>query len=201
PRMPFAIDVGGLAPDGTLPPARTDAGQLELALLNLCINAGDAMPDGGTIALSTRPIHIDGPHIDGPPVDNLHTDTPHGDGPRIGDSAGGDLAPGPYVVVSVADQGTGMSPETLARIFEPFFTTKDVGRGTGLGLSMIYGFIRHVGGDVRVASTLGQGTRVDLYLPVQQDAVSPAPPPSPAPPAPRGLRVLVVDDEDAVRAV
>ncbi|WP_342628360.1 response regulator [Nguyenibacter vanlangensis] len=201
PRMPFAIDVGGLAPDGTLPPARTDAGQLELALLNLCINAGDAMPDGGTIALSTRPIHIDGPHIDGPPVDNPPVDTPHGDGPRIGDSARGDLAPGPYVVVSVADQGTGMSPETLARIFEPFFTTKDVGRGTGLGLSMIYGFIRHVGGDVRVSSTLGQGTRVDLYLPVQQDAATPAPPPPPDPPAPRGLLALVVDDEDAVRAV
>ncbi|WP_041249530.1 response regulator [Gluconacetobacter diazotrophicus] len=175
----FDIRMDKLAPDGDLPPARTDAGQLELALLNLCINASDAMPDGGTITLSTRVAHLDEPAAEGEP------------------------ASGDYVVVSVADQGTGMPPETVARVFEPFFTTKDVGRGTGLGLSMIYGFVRHVGGDVRVTSAPGQGTRVDLYFPVHHRQGGASDPREAAEhaAAPHGLRVLVVDDEDAVRAV
>jgi PAS domain S-box-containing protein len=188
PRVPFDIRMDDLVPDGELPLVRTDAGQLELALLNLCINASDAMPDGGTVTLSTRTVHLDKP------------------------AAEGELPPGEYVVVSVADQGTGMPPETLARVFEPFFTTKDVGRGTGLGLSMIYGFVRYAGGDVRVASAPGQGTRVDLYLPVhhcpgaaldRHGAAGSMAAGSGAElqAVPHGLRVLVVDDEDAVRAV
>ncbi|MBM9402660.1 response regulator [Gluconacetobacter azotocaptans] len=178
-RVPFDIRMDGLAPDGDLPPVRTDAGQLELALLNLCINASDAMPEGGTITLSTAQVHMDGA------------------------AAGGDLMPGDYVVVSVADQGTGMPPETLARIFEPFFTTKDVGRGTGLGLSMIYGFVRHSGGDVRVTSAPGQGTRVDLYLPVHHCPGAGLAVSNPTAPvaASHAVRVLVVDDEASVRAV
>ncbi|MBB2200308.1 response regulator [Gluconacetobacter tumulisoli] len=178
-RVPFDIRMDGLARDGTLPPVRTDAGQLELALLNLCINASDAMPDGGTITLSTAQAHMDAV------------------------AAGGDLEPGDYVVVSVTDQGTGMPPETLARIFEPFFTTKDVGRGTGLGLSMIYGFVRHAGGDVRVTSAPGQGTRVDLYLPVHHCPAAGLAVPEEERPARAShpMRVLVVDDEAGVRAV
>ncbi|MFS3135575.1 response regulator [Gluconacetobacter sacchari] len=179
-RPPVEIVIAEVDPAGEVPMVRTDAGQLELALLNLCLNASDAMPDGGMIGLSTRVARLEAPAAED-----------------------GDLPQGEYVVVSVADQGTGMAPETLARIFEPFFTTKDVGRGTGLGLSMIYGFVRHAGGDVRVASAPGEGTRVDLYLPVHRCPAADFDRPEAAgpPPVRRGLRVMVVDDEDTVRTV
>ncbi|MFT8710980.1 response regulator [Komagataeibacter rhaeticus] len=179
---PCTIVVDTATSDGTLPPVCTDAGQLELAVLNLCINAVDAMPDGGVIRVSTALKRVK----------------------EI--IAGTNLVPGEYVMVSVTDQGVGMSAETLARVFEPFFTTKDVGHGTGLGLSMIYGFIRHVGGEVQVRSQPGEGTRVDLCLPVQAAAPDAAPPAT-APVATRKgaggrtLHVMVVDDEPGVRAV
>lgn len=180
---PCTIVVDTAASDGMLPPVNTDAGQLELAVLNLCINAVDAMPGGGVIRVSTGLKRVK----------------------EI--VAGTNLVPGRYVMVSVTDQGVGMSPETLARVFEPFFTTKDVGRGTGLGLSMIYGFIRHVGGEVQVRSQPGEGTRVDLCLPVQAGAVendtSAATSPAVAGEGEtdRVLHVMVVDDEPGVRAV
>ncbi|GAA4485570.1 response regulator [Gluconacetobacter asukensis] len=178
-RPPVEIGMETADPGGEVPLVRTDAGQLELALLNLCLNASDAMPDGGGIMLSTQVARLEAPVTEG------------------------DLPQGEYVVVSVADQGTGMAPETLARIFEPFFTTKDVGRGTGLGLSMIYGFVRHAGGDVRVTSAPGQGTRVDLYLPVHRCPVAALDRPEALEPLPvrKGLRILVVDDEATVRTV
>ncbi|MBV0887713.1 response regulator [Komagataeibacter oboediens] len=180
---PCAIVVDTAASDGMLPPVCTDAGQLELAVLNLCINAVDAMPEGGLIKVSTA-------------LKRVREIVP-----------GTNLVPGEYVMVSVTDQGVGMSPETLARVFEPFFTTKDVGRGTGLGLSMIYGFIRHVGGEVQVRSRPGEGTRVDLCLPVQGDGnATGAPAPATTATAGQGagqhaLHVMVVDDEPNVRAV
>jgi len=162
-----------------LSPVRTDAGQLEMALLNLCINARDAMPGGGRITITAWQEHLDM-------------------------VAGSVMQPGEYVVIAVTDQGSGMSPETIERIFEPFFTTKDIGRGTGLGLSMVYGFVRHCGGDVRVRSKLGAGTQMELWLPVAEGAVladdavlADADAGRPH----RALDILVVDDEDLVRGV
>jgi len=122
--------------------ANIDAGQLESALLNLCINARDAMPQGGRITIETANKWLD---------------------ERTGKQR--DLAPGQYISVCVTDNGCGMSAETIARAFEPFFTTKPIGQGTGLGLSMIYGFAKQSGGQVRIYSELGHGTTVCVYLP------------------------------------
>jgi PAS domain S-box-containing protein len=154
----------------------TDEHQLENALLNLVINARDAMPDGGRLLIQTELAH----------VAVLH------------DS----LAPGDYVRLGVQDTGCGMSGEVIARAFDPFFTTKPIGQGTGLGLSMVYGFINQTGGQVLIDSSEGRGTRVDLYLPchfqpverqaVADDSVDP-------PRAVQGERVLVVEDEPDVR--
>ena len=155
-----------------------DRNQLENALLNLCINARDAMPDGGTVTLSIGHAIFDARHA--PPAD---------------------LPPGEYVEIAVADTGTGMDPDVLARAFDPFFTTKPIGQGTGLGLSMVYGFARQSGGQVRIASTVGVGTRIAIYLPRhvgdhQEDAVTTS---SAAAPAFVGTTVLIVDDEASIR--
>ena len=156
-----------------------DQGQLENALLNLCINARDAMPDGGRITIETANKWLD---------------------ERT--ARGRELPPGPYVSLCVSDTGTGMTPEMSARAFDPFFTTKAIGQGTGLGLSMIYGFARQSGGQVWICSEVGQGTAMCLYLPrhfgVEDAAVMP-PEPAEAPPAGQGETVLVVDDEPTVR--
>jgi signal transduction histidine kinase/DNA-binding response OmpR family regulator len=122
--------------------ANTDSNQLETAILNLVINARDAMPNGGCITVKTQDRRIDD-DAERPP----------------------ELPPGDYVVLSVSDNGTGMSHETIARIFEPFFTTKPLGQGTGLGLSMVYGFVKQSEGHIAVESELGRGTNVSLYLP------------------------------------
>ncbi|RZM37048.1 MAG: response regulator [Sphingomonas sp.] len=118
-----------------------DGPQLENALLNLCINARDAMPDGGRLTIAASNVRIDA------------------------EAEVEDLQPGDYVALSVTDTGAGMSDAVIARVFEPFFTTKPIGQGTGLGLSMIYGFTRQSGGQVKIRSTLGAGTMVSLYLP------------------------------------
>ncbi|MET0268884.1 MAG: PAS domain-containing protein [Sphingomonas sp.] len=156
-----------------------DPSQLENALLNLCINARDAMPDGGRIMIETRDRHVDR---------------------RAGRER--DIEPGPYVCLSVSDTGTGMTPDTITRAFEPFFTTKPIGSGTGLGLSMIYGFARQSGGQVRIHSIPGAGTTVVIYLPRNgQTAEREAAPAllADAPRADGGETVLVVDDEEAIR--
>ncbi|MBO6276748.1 MAG: sensor histidine kinase/response regulator fusion protein, partial [Pseudomonas sp.] len=121
----------------------TDTGQLESALLNLMINARDAMPDGGTLLVKTANHYLDASDLG-----TLES-----------------VSSGDYVMLEVSDNGTGMSPQTLAKAFDPFFTTKPVGQGTGLGLSMIYGFAQQSGGHVSISSQSGQGTRVCLYLP------------------------------------
>ncbi|MCW8156062.1 PAS domain S-box protein [Stutzerimonas stutzeri] len=157
--------------------AYTDGHQLENALLNLVINARDAMPDGGKLGVHTENLRIE----------QHHPDTPE---------------PGDYVVLCVADNGAGMSAQTIAKAFDPFFTTKPIGQGTGLGLSMVYGFAKQTGGHVRIDSKLGEGTRVTLYLPRNQTEgdVEPATKQQlDAPSATNGEIVLVVEDEAAVR--
>jgi signal transduction histidine kinase/ActR/RegA family two-component response regulator len=160
-------------------PALVDPSQLENALLNLCINARDAMPEGGRITVETGNAAMD-----------ARAARRH------------DLPEGEYLALSVTDTGTGMTPEVIARVFEPFFTTKPIGEGTGLGLSMIYGFAQQSGGQVRIASAPGEGTTVSLYLP-RHDGPAPADAEATAiaelPRAAEGETVLVVDDEPTVR--
>ncbi|WP_169742860.1 PAS domain S-box protein [Muricoccus aerilatus] len=156
-----------------------DPGQLENALLNLCINARDAMPDGGKITIET--------------------------GNRWMDERAArerDLPPGQYISLCVSDTGTGMPSDVIAKAFDPFFTTKPIGQGTGLGLSMVYGFARQSGGQVRIYSEVRQGTMVCIYLPRylgQEEEVETAPDLADAPRAEQGETVLVVDDEPTVR--
>jgi len=160
-------------------PTFCDVNQLENAILNLCINGRDAMPDGGRLTIETTNAWI-------------NADT----------ARQRDMQPGQYVVICVTDTGTGMPPDVIARAFDPFFTTKPTGQGTGLGLSMIYGFVRQSGGQARIYSEVGEGTTVRLYLPryrgeaeetADEDATVAAPR------ADRGETVLIVDDEPSVR--
>ncbi|NDW02496.1 ATP-binding protein [Salipiger sp. PrR002] len=162
-------------------PTHVDPNQLENALLNLCINARDAMPEGGQLTIR---------------IDNCT---------READQAQeGDLAPGDYVEVSVTDTGTGMDPSQIARAFDPFFTTKPMGEGTGLGLSMVYGFAQQTGGVAVIRSEKGMGTTVSLLLPRSLAPAEDAPPPAPegrAVPDASGKTILVVEDEILVRMV
>ncbi|MGI4800030.1 MAG: PAS domain-containing protein [Janthinobacterium lividum] len=160
-------------------PTLVDPGQLENALLNLCINARDAMPDGGRLTIETANRFLDER------------------GARLRD-----LPTGQYVSLCVSDTGTGMPPEVIAKAFDPFFTTKPIGMGTGLGLSMIYGFVKQSGGQVRIHSEVGHGTTVCLYLPRHlgsAEMAETAPELADAPRAEAGQTVLVVDDEPTVR--
>ncbi len=165
---------------GGLWKARCDANQLESALLNLAINARDAMPDGGRLTIEAANIHLDDAYARHHP----------------------EIVAGQYVVVSVTDTGTGMAPETVARVFEPFFTTKPRGQGSGLGLSMVYGFAKQSNGYVRIYSEPGQGTTVRLYVPrdlERRETAAGEPQPLPDLTAKFGETVLVVDDEPVVR--
>ena len=159
-------------------PAYTDANQLESALLNLAINARDAMPEGGLLTIETANAHLDAHYTE--TID--------------------DLDPGDFVVIGVSDTGTGMSAAVIAKAFDPFFTTKPIGQGTGLGLSMIYGFARQSGGHVRIYSEEGCGTTVKLYLPrFRGGAAAVAEIADAELPRADGERVLVVEDDPAVR--
>ncbi len=167
------------AGDAALWTALVDASQLENALLNLCINARDAMPNGGRILIETHNSIVD-----------------------LEAAVGRDIPPGEYLRLRVSDTGSGMAPEVLARAFDPFYTTKPIGAGTGLGLSMIYGFAKQSGGEVRLRSAPGQGTEVCIYLPKHEGAPATerlAAAESPLQPAHTGETVLVVDDEQAIR--
>jgi len=157
--------------------AQVDVNQLESALLNLCINARDAMPYGGTLGISTK-CSATPPFV------------------RAGTEANADG----YVVVEVADNGVGMEPAIKDHVFEPFFTTKPIGQGTGLGLSMIYGFMQQSKGYIDLQSTLGSGTAISLYLPVAPaDAEIASPEADEQAPKGDGQLVLVVEDDDQVR--
>ncbi|MEW6091513.1 MAG: PAS domain S-box protein [Pseudomonadota bacterium] len=158
--------------------AEADPSQLEVALLNLVINARDAMPEGGKLTLETGNAHLDDTYA------ALHDE----------------VKPGQYVMISVSDTGTGMTPETLARAFEPFYTTKEVGQGSGLGLSMVFGFVKQSGGHVKIYSEPDHGTSVKLYFPRARTAQEPAPPKAPRETILRGSEhILVVEDDDLVR--
>jgi signal transduction histidine kinase/CheY-like chemotaxis protein len=163
---------------GRLPAVRVDPHQLELALLNLAVNARDAMPSGGTITISAREARL-----------------------AEGEMSG--LEAGSYVCIAVADTGTGMDEATLMQATEPFFTTKGVGKGTGLGLSMVDGLAAQSGGAFRIKSRLGLGTTAEIWLPCSDQAPEPAPAEQPAsrPAMPQGsCKILVVDDDVLVAA-
>ncbi|MGJ7580100.1 response regulator [Variovorax sp. RHLX14] len=164
---------------GGLWTVEVDPNQLENALLNLCINARDAMPQGGKLTIETANRWLD---------DRTARQR--------------ELQPGQYVSLCVSDNGVGMPPEVIARAFDPFFTTKPIGMGTGLGLSMIYGFTKQSGGQVRIYSEVGEGTMVCMYLPRhggEEDLPDDHPGVAEVPKAERGQTVLVVDDEAALR--
>jgi PAS domain S-box-containing protein len=160
----------------------TDPSQIEDALLNLAVNARDAMPNGGQLVIETANVRLD----QGYAAHNV------------------DVTPGEYVALVVSDTGSGMAPEVIERAFEPFFTTKGVGHGSGLGLSMVYGFVKQTGGHVKIYSEAGHGTSIKLYLP-RAEAVAPAVADTLARPPERGAvgreTILVVEDDDAVRTV
>lgn len=157
-----------------------DPNQLDSALLNLAINARDAMPEGGQLTITTSNVLIDG---------------------SAEDAANG-LPRGRFVTIAVADSGTGMTPEVLQRAFEPFFTTKSLGHGTGLGLSMVYGFVKQSGGEIRIASTVHAGTTVRIYLPafdgvIPEDGGATAPPRVPR--SSEAATIVLVEDEAPLR--
>lgn len=157
--------------------ALADKTQLEMMILNLAINARDAMPTGGRLTISTRNVSTVPAHL------------------------APELSPGHYICTTVSDTGTGMPPAVLARAFEPFFTTKDHGKGTGLGLAQLYGFARQSGGTVRIKSREGEGTRVMIYLPRTTDDPVSLPRSGSAGPNGNRAHILLVDDDDDVRLV
>jgi signal transduction histidine kinase len=156
--------------------ANIDPVQMENALLNLALNARDAMPGGGTLTIETA------------------------NAPLAGSEGQDAPAAGDYVMVAVRDTGTGMTADVRSRAFDPFFTTKPVGEGSGLGLSMVYGFVRQSGGYVRIDSEVGQGTTVRMYLPRAQDAPAAEAPQASVAPTPTGREtILLVEDDELVR--
>ncbi|HUP10517.1 MAG TPA: PAS domain-containing protein [Caldimonas sp.] len=164
--------------EGAIWPVEIDAGEFELAILNLCVNARDAMPRGGTITIAARNVK----------------------------KAGNDAAPADFVELSIRDAGCGMPPEVLARVFEPFFTTKDIGKGSGLGLPQVYGFVQQSGGRIDIESAVGEGTTVTLLLPRSLHTPAAAAEAPTAPPATRGDKssrgvALLVEDDDEVAAL
>lgn len=172
--------------DRTVKSVFADAGGLQQVLLNLCVNARDAMPSGGRLAIATQNVLLS--------REDCQTSR--------GDCQGcPDLRPGSYVLLTVRDNGCGMSPEVLAHVFEPFFTTKEVGKGTGLGLATAYGIVQQHGGAIQVESELGRGAAVRVFLPAGQKTAR-APMPPPAGPMPRGHEtILIAEDEEIVRDI
>ncbi|WP_313807133.1 GAF domain-containing protein [Sphingobium sp.] len=200
PLMPKPLDLGQMADDladllkralgelirleirrgAALWAVEADPNQIESALLNLAVNARDAMAEGGTLIIGTANVHLDDGYVARHPY----------------------VLPGDYVMIAVADTGTGMNQATLAKIFEPFFTTKEIGRGTGLGLSQVYGFVKQSGGYIEVQSQEGQGTTVQLYLPRFTGEVVAAAGERKKRTGERakGETILVVEDDAGVRA-
>ncbi|TAK98565.1 MAG: response regulator [Rhodospirillaceae bacterium] len=162
-----------------LPPVKIDPGQMETALLNIALNCRDAMPSGGQITIETKLALIDADYAD----------------------QNADASPGTYILLTVKDTGTGMPKEVLAHAFQPFFTTKEVGAGTGLGLSMVYGFVQQSGGHIKLRSEPGFGTTVYIYLPPAEEnaALRPETAAAAAMPVAAGRTILLVEDDDLVR--
>ncbi len=159
--------------------AYCDPSQLENALVNLALNARDAMPSGGKLTIDAANAHLDHAYADANP----------------------DAKPGRYTVIAVTDTGCGMSDEVIEHAFEPFFTTKPEGRGTGLGLSQVFGFVKQSGGHLKIYSEIGHGTTVRLYLPRAQAGIADAEERALPEASPRGTEcVLVVEDDPDVRA-
>jgi CheY-like chemotaxis protein len=165
--------------DAAMNRVNADPGQLELVLLNLVLNARDAMPQGGSVRIETCVALVDGTNASADALEETE--------------------PGTYAMLSVGDTGEGMSPETLRHVFEPFFTTKAVGEGTGLGLATVYGIVKQSGGFVSVSSRLGQGTIFRIYLPMEETPTVPVPLPEPDPVVGGTETILVVEDEANVR--
>ncbi len=166
---------------GGLWKTHADANQLESAILNLCINARDAMPEGGRLTIETVNAHLDEHYA------AQHIDVPFGQ----------------YVLIAITDTGMGMPPEVVSRAFDPFFTTKAVGKGTGLGLSQVFGFVKQSGGHIKIYSEMGQGTTIKLYLPRFTGAETTA---AETPRLNRTMgspteSILVVEDEERVRTL
>jgi CheY-like chemotaxis protein len=166
-------------PDPTVPKAHADPSQLETALLNLVVNARDAMPKGGRLSIETAKRRLDADYAE-------HV---------------GDIPPGDYVMIAVTDNGSGMPEAVVKRAFDPYFTTKERGKGSGLGLSMVHGFVKQSRGHVAIYSEIGRGTTVRLFLPIAEED-RPAASARNVDAAPRGHEaVLMVEDDSAVRAV
>ena len=166
---------------GGLWKANTDVNQLENAILNLAINARDAMPSGGKLTIETSNAHLDDEYA----------------------RAHDEVVAGQYVLIAVSDTGTGMAPETIAKVFEPFFTTKPVGKGTGLGLSQVFGYVKQSRGHIAIYSEVGQGTTVKIYLPrafgnVEAEAAKKA---NATPTGSMDEVVLLVEDDDRMREI
>ncbi len=174
--IPITVD---LADD--LWPVLVDRAQLEASLVNLATNARDAMPRGGRLMITTANRSLDAEYV----------------------AAHSELAAGDYVMIEVSDTGTGMPSELLSQVFEPFFTTKEPGRGTGLGLSMVFGFVKQSGGHINVYSEPGQGTTFRLYLPrdLAGSAIAAPPPETASPTAGGSETVLVVEDNEGMRRI
>ncbi|HEV8582940.1 MAG TPA: PAS domain S-box protein [Thermoanaerobaculia bacterium] len=165
--------------DPTLGLAKIDPGQFEQAVINLAVNARDAMPQGGRLTIETRNVELDESHAERYP----------------------EVGPGRYLLLAVTDTGHGMDEATRARIFEPFFTTKGPGKGTGLGLAMVYGFVKQSGGHVEAYSEVGRGTTFKVYLPADEVTASTAKSSPDSLEIPKGTEtLLLVEDEDSVRA-
>jgi len=164
--------------DPDLQPVKVDPGQLEQVIVNLVVNARDAMPDGGRLTLETRNVVLDETYV----------------------ATHSEAQVGPHVLLAVSDTGCGIDPTTLERIFEPFFTTKAAGQGTGLGLATVYGIVRQTGGSVAVYSELGRGTTFRIYLPVSPETVAPQTREADIGPLPTGAETLLIcEDDPAVR--
>jgi CheY-like chemotaxis protein len=157
--------------------ALVDPSQLTAALINLALNSRDAMPNGGKLVIETDHVYLDETYA----------------------KNNSEVRPGPYVLIALSDTGSGISPSILGKVFEPFFTTKEVGRGTGLGLSMVYGFVKQSLGHIKIYSEVGHGTTIKLYLPLA-DQITQLADAAPIPPAAGGTEaILVVEDDGLVR--
>jgi CheY-like chemotaxis protein len=167
-----------VAPGADLGRVRADPGQIEQVIMNLAVNARDAMPNGGRLVIETSNLNVD----------------------RVLGPMPADLLPGPHVLLTVSDTGEGMSAETAARVFEPFFTTKPMGKGTGLGLAVVYGIVKQSGGSISVYSEPGRGTTFKIYLP-RADGVETETVESQSPPQGGTETILVVEDEPVLRDV